>query len=302
MTRTETDLRAMYEDLANEATVEPPGLDEMLGSAHPAPGHQQPRQGNHARRTITVGLAAAAALAAALLVPTGMRGVGPTTAAADPITVLRQAAATARTQPDVTPRPDQFLYVKADGSEMWLSIDGTHDGLQDTAGSGPVTMPGCRGGIAQQPGNYAGTQPQPCTPDPAYLPEAPTTAASMLAFLRSRYGAAGANGIGKGVFELLQFHYLRPAARAAIFDALIRLPGLRIVRTTPVAGRPTIGVTWSTTGPANTPDLGQQSNTLIFDQASHRFITILTSGINGEQGGSEGPILPAVVDRAGQRP
>jgi hypothetical protein len=304
MTRTEADLRAMYADLANEAAAAPKIADlvEVLAGAHLARGQQPPRPGNRARRTVTIGVVAAAAVAAALLVPAGLRGIGPTTAAADPVTVLRQAASHARAQPDVTPRPDQFYYVKADGSELWLSIDGTHDGLQVIPGSAPVMRPGCRGGLARETGNYAGTRPQPCTPDPAYLPDVPSTAAGMLAFLRSRYGDAGVNGIGKGVFDLLQFHYLRPAARAAVFDALTQLPGLHTISTPPVAGRPAIGVTWSTTGADNARAPGQQATTLIFDKASHSFMAIRTTGVTGEGGGSDAPPLSAVVDRAGQRP
>ena len=304
MTRTEADLRAMYADLANQAPAAPKIADlaELLAGAHPAPGPQPPSPGNRARRTVTIALVAAAAVAAAVLVPAGLRGIGPTRAAADPATVLRQAASHARAQPDVTPRPDQFYYVKADGSELWLSIDGTHDGMQKSLDSAPVIRPGCRGGLAWEAGNYPGTRRQPCTPDPAYLPDVPSTAAGMLAYLRSRYGGAGVNGIGKGVFDLLQFHYLRPASRAAMFDALTQLPGLRTISTPAVLGRPTIGVTWSTTGPDNAPASGQEATMLIFDRVSHSFMAIRTTGVKGEDGGSDAPSLSAVVDRAGQRP
>ena len=314
MTRTETDLRTLYASLAQEAEEprlvsrpeQPPAhlagpvFGELTIGQQPAP----PRARPHRRRLLAgaaiAGLATAAAVAAAMLVPSGHAGYGPSTAGADPVTVLRQAAAYTLSARDATPRADQFLYVSSEGTERWISVDGTHDGLTETAGSAPMVQSGCRRGIAMVPGNYAGTRAVSCTPDPAYLPDAPTSAPAMLAYLQSHYGKAGANGIGKAAFDLLSFHVLPSAARAAIFEAMSQVPGLHVVRTSEFSGQPTIGVSWSVLGPDNMPAQGDQSTLLIFDAQTHEFLTIRTTGVNGEAGG--GDTVSAVVDRVGQRP
>ena len=315
MTRTETDLRTLYARLAEEAAEprfvsRPEQLPAQL--AGPVFGEltigqlvAPPRARRHHRRLLggaaIAGLATAAAVAAVLLLPSGHPGYGPATARADPVTVLRQAAAYTLSVRDVTPRPDQFLYVSGEGTERWISIDGTHDGLTQTAGSTPMVQSGCRHGIAMVPGNYTGTRPIACTPDPAYLPDAPTSAPAMLAYLQSHYGKAGANGIGKAAFDLLSFHVLPSAARAAIFEALSQVPGLHVVRTSEFAGQPTIGVSWSVLGPDNVPAQGDTLTLMIFNAQTHEFLAIRTTGVNGEAGGG-GETVTAVVDRAGQRP
>jgi len=56
-----------------------------------------------------------------------LSGSGGSVAYADPVLVLRGAAAAAAL-PDVVPRADQFYYLKAGESESWYSVDETHDG------------------------------------------------------------------------------------------------------------------------------------------------------------------------------
>lgn len=156
-------------------------------------------------------------------------------------------------QPDIQPRPDQFVYTRtgfADGSvrEIWLSVDGTRDGLLKQGGES-IPMAGCREGRAPV---IKGTEPLPgvteeCAASPAYRSDLPTTADEMLAYLDANAsGAPGdVNARGKDVFSLINESYLRPAARAALYEAAARVAGLRTVPDVKDgAGRQGIGITW----------------------------------------------------------
>lgn len=112
---------------------------------------------------------------------------------------------------------------------MWVSVDGTHDGGTSDNGRPIKLNPGCKNGSVLIEGNYQGKRPQPCVPDAFYVPDLPTTGPEMAAYLTKRYGKyAGSNGIGSDAADLLA-KCLRPKARAAIFEALTHVPGLRLV-------------------------------------------------------------------------
>lgn len=299
MTRTENDLREMYYDLADTAIEAGADVRPKWSTAEPV---RRAGMSGRTRRIVIPALAAAAALVAALLVPVGGRMFGPATASANPVTVLRQAAAATAKQPTLTPRPDQYYYIKMAGSEMWLSMDGTHDGLRLTPGEAPIRLQGCRGWTSTQPVDGVYNYPPGCPADPAYIPGLPTTAGGMVGYLEHRYGDAGANGIGKGAMALLEFHYVPPAARAAVFEALTQLPGLKAVELADSGGHKTIGVIWSSTGPQNIPAKGEESATLVFDKVTHEYLGARTTGVNGEPGSGDAPSQWAITDRVGQRP
>jgi len=251
-------------------------------------------------------LVAAAILAAVVVLPGGHHrragapavplpsdrhsGVGAPAQIVDAITVLRQAAAVAHTMPDVAPRPDQFLYVKEGSYEAWLSMDGTHDGAITGSDGKLVASPGCRNGVQLIPDGRT----LPCTPDPAYVADAPTSTPAMVAYLNRRFGKAGVNGIGKGIMNLLEFYYLRPTARAALFNAATQIPGLHLTAT--AAGPNAVGITWQTCPTGNCG-----SNMLIFSSTTHAYLGVQTTGINGEPG-SSGTRESGVVDHVGDRP
>jgi hypothetical protein len=203
-----------------------------------------------------------------------------------PAVFLARAAAAAKAAPDVAPRPDQFLYVKDGDYEAWLSMDGTHDGLIDNGEK--MDQPGCRNGM-QQLGN---TPPAPCTVQPAYLSDAPTTPTAMVAYIGSLAGSTRPNSLGKELMGLAEFNYLRPAAKAALFEAAPLLPGLHLTGSGVLnLGAPAVAINWN---------FGSSTTTLLFNPTSYALVGCTTAGEQGEKAGSA--IRQAVVDRVGQRP
>lgn len=201
--------------------------------------------------TVTAGLAA---VATGVLVtgPTELGGQVPQPASAAEI--LDRAAAAALTSPDVVPRDNQFVYRKTQQvsgpHEVWMSVDGTRDGLIRADGwAEPV--PGCRGGkafSAAKDGTIDHSHPESCTPRPAYRPDLPTTPDGVLAYLGKQTDGS-TNGMAKELLTLAGDHWLRPATRAALFQAGAKIPGVRVVEhATDGAGRPGVGITWTTAG------------------------------------------------------
>jgi hypothetical protein len=250
------------------------------------------------RRRIAVYGATVAGLAAAIfavfaLIP-GSNGGGGPTANADPVQVLRMAAAAALEVPDVTPRPDQFLYTKIQDKnggtrEDWLSIDGTHDGFYRENGNpeaADTTFPGCRDGKRAvltgnrvQPG-----QTEECEPDPAYLPDLPTDADGMVAYLRKKNDGS-LNSTAKDMLFLLERNYLRPQIRAAIFGAASKIDGLTMdPNGHDAAGRPGIKIAW---------DRGGYSGGFVVDAKTYAFL-------GDPEWGAQ--VAYTIVDKAGQTP
>jgi hypothetical protein len=112
----------------------------------------------------------------------------------------------------------------------------------------------------------------------------------MLAYLnkhRSRK-PGDANALAKDILSLMNEHYLRPQAQAALFEAAANMPGLRVVNnTTDAAGRPGIAVTWSYEG---------KSGGLIFDSNTYAFLGVWAGK------GSSAVLQVAIVNEVGQRP
>jgi hypothetical protein len=235
------------------------------------------------RRRFAVYGASVVGLAAAIfgvfaLIPAGG---GAPEAGADQ--VLKLAAAAALEVPDVTPRPDQFIYLKTqnpDGTvrEDWLSVDGTHDGI--LADHWP--NPGCRNGRMQV---VKGDVPikgrtEPCKPEPAYRPDLPTDADGMVAYL-TRNNDGSLNSTGKDMAFLLGQNYLRPQSRAALFAAAGKIDGLTVdPHAKDAAGRPGIKISWNKKG---------YSGGFIIDAKTHAYL--------GDQ--STALITMSIVDKAG---
>jgi hypothetical protein len=162
----------------------------------------------------------------------------------EPVRILHAAAANARALPDVTPRPDQFVYSRtrlADGreNETWASVDGTHDGLAFLYGH-EAEVAGCRNGKSVQKESHGRTVTNRCVPHPAAPADLPTDADAMLTYLhKSTYGEGDTlRDLGNEVVTLAG-GYLRPAARAALYEAVAKVPGWSPAptRRTPPAGR-----------------------------------------------------------------
>jgi hypothetical protein len=227
----------------------------------------------------TAGLAAAAA--AVLIVAAPAHQADPT-----PTDFLYAAADAVLAQPDVVPRPDQFVYVDfrmigGKRYESWSSIDGKHDGLTDGPDGRRIDR-ACPDGkpdaIPEQGGG--------CVPNPRYLPDMPADTDAMIAWLRERNPndsqANITNGIAKDIMSLSMNFWLRSEQRAALYRAATQLPGLRLVPdSTDAAGRKGTGVTW---------ERAEGDIMWIFDPATH--ILIGSPGYTSSM---------ALVDKVGDR-
>lgn len=242
----------------------------------------------------TIGLAAAITAVVALT-PADRVGIGAGVAHADPVKVLTEAASTALKEPAKPPRPDQFLYVKTEYPdhhvrEIWLSVDGTRDGLlaKDTE------LPGCHDGKAPYSGPYdpkkKGTL-EDCRPTPAYRADLPTTADAMLAYLRTIPGGKDSvSTMGKNVLGLADERALTPASYAALYQAAAKVPGLTALdHVTDGAGRPGVGIRFPVP-PGSSPKA--QPIVLVFDATTYQFLGTEDSAVT----------VKTYVDEAGQRP
>ena len=196
----------------------------------PHPAARQAGRGWPGRRLVITGalsatVAAGVAVALTVALPdNGQRPAGPHFAAATTVAaVLNNAALAAQSEPAVTPRPDQFVYLKlfevldysaanrratagrgdpplpsreVESTESWLSVSGTRQGLSVQTGHADnhpartyrAPEPFCQDGVerAQIAQNTkGGFRGFPCTPQQlaAYKPWLPSTAAGMLAYL-----------------------------------------------------------------------------------------------------------------------
>jgi hypothetical protein len=252
----------------------------------------------------TAAVGVTAAVAAALLVVqqsgrTADQGT-PRLVNADAARVLNAAAAAALKLPDATPRPDQFIYQKFTGGgttgEAWYSVDGTRDGVAPGPDGARTVLPGCRDGVMQVHGNYHGTRPTACTPDPKYRTDLPTDADAMLDYLKHHVQGDpdDINAVGKTVLDLVSYD-LPPRTRAALYQAAARFPGLHVDRdAVDGAGRHGIAITWHYTGGC-APGCERDTD-IIFDPASYAVL--------GSRNGKYATALlqVAIVNTAGQRP
>lgn len=223
-------------------------------------------------------------------------------------------------------------------TQSWMSVDGTRTSIIDQHGNtAPTKLQGCVDGrvSGREPGKdgkplsdflpaadaakpltpeavkrlFGGTIPMDgpittsrCTPQPAFFPDMPTNAGSMLAYLEKiqiAYPAAVTspgielNNLAKNVGFMLGTDYLLPAQQAALYQFLATTPGITLAQSVKdVAGRPGIGVQWSFEG---------SSAMLIFDPTTYQYLGLSTTGTNRETNG-EALLQTAIVDTAGQQP
>ncbi|WP_086845265.1 CU044_5270 family protein [Amycolatopsis kentuckyensis] len=284
----------LLRDFAGPAGLPAPGdLARKRAELLAATASARPRH----RRVFRGGLTAAglAAAAAAVVVLTPADTAVPPNPGPEPVRILHAAAAKARALPDVTPRPDQFVYTRtrlADGreNETWASVDGTHDGLAFLYGH-EAEVAGCRDGKRVQHESHGRTVTNRCVPHPAVPADLPTDADAMLAYLhKSTYGEGDTrHDLGAEVVDLAG-GYLSPAARAALYEAVAKVPGL-VARTDAkdATGRAVVGITWtSTTGYG----IGNQDE-FLFDPVTFAYLGSGTTGVVVRQG---------IVDEVRQRP
>ncbi|MDT7729018.1 MAG: hypothetical protein QOI21_5594 [Actinomycetota bacterium] len=237
------------------------------------------------KRVLWGGLTAvglAAAITAAVALAPADNAVLPVPQASA-VVVLRAAAAAALKLPDTPPRPDQFLYTKSQRAnglidERWSSADGTRDSLSKNGDEDQEFLsPGCKNGKqvvlnANDP-KLIGTLAD-CTPFPAYNAALPTTADGMVAYLAGQYGGTldNVNGIGKDVRYLLGDQYVRPDQRAALLEAVAKIPGLGVDQDVKdLAGRSGVGIFWESPG-------GGRSE-FVFDRETYQYLGTETEAV-----------------------
>jgi hypothetical protein len=279
------------------------------------------------RRRWVFGLAAAAAAlaatAAAVVVSAGNVDVereparGPL-AFTNAATLLTGAADRARGLAAPIVRPDQFVYTEtvatarsrneATGEEKvetlrrqaWQSVDGTRDGSARTAprdGTGQTRedrLAGCRDG--RETHTKGGkTVEVACVPSPAYRTDLPTDTDAMLRYLKEK-GAGTRNPGNQQAFtvgaDLIGDAYLSPAARAALLEALARIPSVTIVGdVTDEAGRPGVAVTIT--------EAQDSRAEIIFDKVTGDVLGKRTTALDGRVLYSAAVLTVAIVDAVG---
>jgi hypothetical protein len=239
-----------------------------------------------------VAVAAAGAVAVAVVAWPAAAPVNQVAPAqADAVQILRGAATAALNMPGDAPRPDQFIYTKTQEggqvAERWASADDTHDSLTIGTDGVKEVLPGCRNG--RRPvinGNRVKPgETEPCRPYPAYLADLPTTADDMYQYLTDhKSGVRGdMHAMFKDVFHLAK-QSMTPRARAALYNAASRIPGVRAVpNAKDAAGRPGVGI--------GDPQYGEP--VIVFDATTYAYL--------GDTG-YEAVLAVGIVDQVGQRP
>ncbi|MEV8514188.1 CU044_5270 family protein [Dactylosporangium sp. NPDC051484] len=261
---------------------------------------------------------AAVMVAATLVLQTSRIGERGPAASAEATELLRHAAAVAGQEPGLAARPEQFVFVETKSwspttsgpvaglTRSWLSVDGSRDNLiwkeqADPDGQHEMTLPGCRNGRAAQwgpGGTLDRTRTRPCTPDPGYRDQLPTSPEAMLAYLRRSAGSDDPGQVFGQVVTLLGRGYVPPKSRAALFTAVTALPGVTIAQDrVDAAGRRGVAVT-------RTQDELRQE--LLFDPGTYRF---LGTQLNSDDDRVSMLMLrptallrTAIVDQVGQLP
>lgn len=276
------------------------------------------------RPAIAAGVAVTAVLAGvALLAPGAGQGgghsqVAPAAPRSEAASFLHNAALVALRSSDPTPRSDQFVFAesvsKGDPTgpwvqQSWLSVDNSRQGLLRAGeqGSKPTEYPlettrcgsgGCIGG---------------------YAADAPTTADAMLAYLKAQAaqsldnpdkllpGAPRSPNADELVWKyadgLFAQRYLRPEARAALFEALSRTSGATVEKgVLDAIGRKGVAVGRSD---VDRFGAGKYTHQLIFDADTYELLGSRTvSDVGPIKGqpfeGTVAYVRSAIVDEVGQ--
>ncbi|HEV7977617.1 sigma factor-like helix-turn-helix DNA-binding protein [Amycolatopsis sp.] len=191
-----------------------------------------------------------------------------TSSAVPPATVEPTTTPQAATS---VPRPDQLLYTKsrlADGTvtESWSSVDGTRDVFRRGDGCKDGKQVILNANNPELIGRFTR-----CAPAPAYDPALPTTADGMVTDLAGQYDGTlnNVNGIGKDVRFLLGGRYLRPDQRAALVEAVTKIPGLGVENgVKDLAGRQGLGIFW------DSPDGGRTE--FVVDSETYQYLGTAT--------------------------
>ncbi|MER5941756.1 CU044_5270 family protein [Streptomyces sp. NPDC001928] len=212
-------------------------------------------------------------------------------------------------------RDDQFVYIERKASyarfetgkktqisplrqsEMWTSVDGTRKGMIRQEGRQWATDPD---GAPGEPGSeLSGTYRN--------LSKLPTDADKMYAWLKKMGPKNSGQETSQAMFvlvgDLIRNALVPPEQGAAIFRAVARIPGVKVVENAvDAAGRRGVAIT------RDDPD-NPTRDEWIFDVETHEYLgerTVATEDFSdikqGQVIGNSAILDRAVVDRAGQRP
>jgi hypothetical protein len=243
----------------------------------------------------------------------------------DPAAVLRLAAAEARREPALTPRPDQFVYIHsiqagagfgfdpATGVETftppvererwdWTSVNGTRGAHMRQKSLEPGK---------DEPGSDLEEAFPPCTDTRmtdcdaiiGYPRRLPSDAAAMRDHLYPE--PHGNHPADKGAFtrigDLLRSHYLSPATVAAMFEAAATIPDVTLTSgAVDMAGRRGVAVSRVEQG---------SRRELIFEEGTYRYLGHREVSTAGNPSVPDGTVISfhvrlevAIVDRLEQMP
>jgi hypothetical protein len=159
--------------------------------------------------------------------------------------ILDRAALAAGRQPALTARPSQFVFIEE--FVEWAAVSISPSGkpivtLNPQLSETWVSASGARRGMTRSqprsrplPGHPTGpwhtVRPAKAPHMPAYLPAVPTSAEAMVRYLyQNPYGKTLSDQeafVAAG--DLIRHQYLRPAAQAAVFEAVARIPEVKVV-------------------------------------------------------------------------
>lgn len=291
-------------DLMPPAERDMPAGHHELRKAHLMSELSSPAK--RSRRFMFGGLAAVglagALTAAVVLAPTAGVGDRRPPAAANAQEVLNRAAETAEDQPDLKPRPDQFIYIETrekteprkgrpagtNHVRDWKSVDGKRVNLSVQSHLPPHKM------------EYNG---------PPAVMRMPTDTATMAEWLKgekTEFPRSITVGLctDRGTHcwnefptatAILRSHYVPPASTAVMFRALSKVPGITVTRNvTDAMGRRGIAV--------GQPWKDGSRFELIFDPVTYRWLGTRGVDKNGAVLDSLVVVKVAVTDKAGQQP
>ncbi|WP_416963222.1 CU044_5270 family protein [Streptomyces sp. Agncl-13] len=265
-------------------------------------------------------LAAAAVATAAAVAFVALPSSGAQPGARPPsratVALLEDIALAAEHEPSYgTVRDDQFVYMDSmvsgsnsqDGrttiaplhrQEVWMSVDGLHDGLTREAGQKPVVTtpyvrPGEEGWDASAFYKHVETLPTDTDGMYDYLAETAPKYSGQEKY-QAMFVLAG---------DLLRLSTVPPEQSAALFRAVARIPGVTLVDdAVDAAGRPGVGVA------RKDPDNPSQ-NEWIFDRTTYGFLgerSVATEDFSNVKKGAvianTAVLRTAIVDKVGQRP
>ncbi|WP_327695804.1 CU044_5270 family protein [Streptomyces sp. NBC_00459] len=257
--------------------------------------------------------AVAAATVTATVVVAQNTGASPPTQTVSAATVLRGAAAEERRlEKPIAPRDDQFIYskeiiketpvgggrTKTYVDESWSSVDGSKKSYLSELGDGVWDPPFEPGESIWPPNRWSELKQLPT--DPVKLPFA----------LRNLLGnpepdrplrASEWPLVQFGLSGLLRKPVLPKGLRAATFEALATVPGIKVLPgRTDAAGRPGVGIQYVD---PNMPR-GGGAQVLVFDAKTYQYLGMRDQRTEGGTTYEQWSYLVAhgVVDRVMQRP